>query len=85
MGKDTNNIISLQIDYSYQLMLIADQLTNTELGYSFYITDVTYDNFAVNKDGKVLIVDLEDILIVDRAKIKRGILQNYILIRIFVM
>ena len=53
-------------------MYIADRLTETELGFSFYLTDVTYDNIAVNRDGKIVIIDMEDILIVDKAKIRRG-------------
>ncbi len=62
----------VQIDLAYQLLLIADTLTETRLGFAFYLTDVSFDNFAVNRDGKVIIVDLEDILVVDKAKIRRG-------------
>ena len=62
----------MQIDYAYQLMYIANLLTETDLGFAFYLTDVTYDNIAVNKDGKLVIIDLEDILVVDKAKIRRG-------------
>ena len=55
-------------------MYIANRLTENELGFSLYLTDVTYDNIAVNRDGKIVIIDLEDILIVDKAKIRRGLL-----------
>ena len=63
----------MQIDYAYQLMYIANLLTETELGFAFCLTDVTYDNIAVNKDGKLVVIDLEYILVVDKAKIRRGI------------
>ena len=53
-------------------MYIANLLTESELGFAFYLTDVSYDNIAVNKDGKVIVIDLEDILVVDKAKIRRG-------------
>ena len=53
-------------------MYIADRLTESELGFSFYFTDMTYDNIAVNRDGKIVIIDLEDILIVDKAELRRG-------------
>ena len=62
-------------------MYIANLLTESELGFAFYLTDVTYDNIAVNKEGKIIVIDLEDLedlLVVDKAKIRRG--KMYVLI-----
>ena len=61
-------------------MYIAELFTNHELGFALYLTDVAYDNFAVNRHGKVIVVDLEDILVVDKAKIKRGEMEGQTLL-----
>lgn len=61
-----------RVDYAYQVLKIAEMLTNSKEGYNLYITDVGYNNLAVNKHGKVIIIDLENIVVVDQAKVKRG-------------
>ncbi|XP_038049996.1 divergent protein kinase domain 2A-like [Patiria miniata] len=61
---------STRLDLAYQVMKIAEQLTNNDLEYALYMTDVSFDNFAVNKDGRVLVIDAENIIVVDKRKIK---------------
>jgi len=61
----------IRVDVSLQLLRIADHLSQSQLGFAFYLTDVSMDNFAINNDGKVIIIDLENIIIVDQSKVKR--------------
>ncbi|KAG8193338.1 hypothetical protein JTE90_022968 [Oedothorax gibbosus] len=61
-----------RIDISYQLLLIAQTLTENASNFSLYMTDVTMDNFAVRSDGTVLLIDVESIVIVDRLANKEG-------------
>ena len=55
-------------------MRIAEKLTNNDQGYGLYMTDVSPENFAVNEKGEVFIIDAENIIVVDKRKIKTGLL-----------
>ncbi|GFT47692.1 divergent protein kinase domain 2A [Nephila pilipes] len=59
-----------RIDIAYQLLLIAQILTENASDFALYMTDVNMDNFAVRPDGTVLLVDVENIVVVDRLNIK---------------
>lgn len=53
---------------------MADKFTKgTSDNFKLYWTDVSYENIYVNHKGEIIIVDLEDIVITDVAKIMRGI------------
>lgn len=70
-----------RVDLAWQLMEIAEQLTNNDFEFALYLLDVSFDNFAVGpRDGKVIIVDAENVLVAD----KRLIRQSKYLIFIFV-
>ncbi|CAD5125690.1 DgyrCDS13897 [Dimorphilus gyrociliatus] len=61
-----------RIDIAWQLMKIADKFTKgSSENFKFYWTDCSYENIFINNKGKVVIVDLEDIIIIDTAKIER--------------
>ena len=47
-------------------------LTSNDSDFSLYMTDVTADNLAVDADGRVHLVDVEDIVIVDRKQLEEG-------------
>ena len=53
-------------------MSIAEQFTYNDDEYGLYMTDVSFDNFAVDEHGKVFVVDAENIIVVDRKQIKEG-------------
>lgn len=36
------------------------------------MTDVTADNFAVDEDGRLFLVDVEDLVVVDRQQVEKG-------------
>ncbi|XP_045201226.2 divergent protein kinase domain 2A-like [Mercenaria mercenaria] len=61
---------SLRADIAYQLMKIAEMLTNNKADFALYLTDVIDDNFAVDADGNVTVIDLEDVLVVDKLAVK---------------
>ncbi|KAF8785558.1 Divergent protein kinase domain 2A like protein [Argiope bruennichi] len=65
-----------RVDIAYQLLLIAQMLTENDSGFSLYMTDVNMDNFAVRSDGTVLLVDVESVVIVDRFNLKKD--QNFL-------
>ena len=50
-------------DYARQLLEMAQEFSSAE--FRLYLTDVSLDNFAVDKKGKVKIVDAENIVLVD--------------------
>ncbi|XP_035224093.1 divergent protein kinase domain 2A-like, partial [Stegodyphus dumicola] len=64
-----------RIDIAYQLLQISQMLTENSLEFALYMTDVNMDNFAVRSDGTVLLVDIENIVIVDRLMVQKG--KNY--------
>lgn len=44
-----------RVDLAWQLMEIAEQLTNNDFEFALYLLDVSFDNFAVGpRDGKVI-------------------------------
>ncbi|CAJ0952185.1 unnamed protein product [Ranitomeya imitator] len=63
-----------RVDLAWQLMEIAEQLTNNDFEFALYLLDVSFDNFAVGpRDGKVIIVDAENVLVADKKLIKQMI------------
>ena len=62
-----------QVDLAYQVLKIADYLTNNKEDFALYLIDVTFDNFVVDAAGKVKLVDLEDIIVVDKQAVKAGL------------
>ena len=47
-------------------------LTTNDSDFNLYMTDVQGDNFAVDTDGRVHLVDVEDVVIVDRQQLEKG-------------
>ncbi|XP_068217635.1 divergent protein kinase domain 2A-like [Palaemon carinicauda] len=52
-----------RVDYARQLLEMARELSEGE--FHLYMTDVSLDNFAVDANGKVKMIDAEDLVIVD--------------------
>ncbi|XP_052354631.1 divergent protein kinase domain 2A [Oncorhynchus keta] len=67
-----------RVDLARQLMDIAEQLTNNDFDFALYLLDVSFDNFAVGpRDGKVIVVDGENVLVADKRLIKQNKPENY--------
>lgn len=68
-----------RVDLAWQLMEIAEQLTNNDFEFALYLLDVSFDNFAVGpRDGKVIIVDAENVLVADKRLIRQSKYITYI-------
>lgn len=76
-----------RVDLARQLMDIAEQLTNNDFDFALYLLDVSFDNFAVGpRDGKVIVVDAENVLVADKRLIKQSEWQhNYLNTHVFCM
>lgn len=62
-----------RVDLAKQLLDIAEQLTNNDFDFALYLLDVSFDNFAVGpRDGKVIVVDAENVLVADKRLIKQS-------------
>ncbi|XP_023805887.1 deleted in autism protein 1 isoform X1 [Oryzias latipes] len=67
-----------RVDLARQLMDIAEQLTNNDFDFALYLLDVSFDNFAVGpRDGKVIVVDAENVLVADKRLIKQNKPESY--------
>ncbi|PKK27003.1 hypothetical protein A306_00007689 [Columba livia] len=67
-----------RVDLAWQLMEIAEQLTNNDFEFALYLLDVSFDNFAVGpRDGKVIIVDAENVLVADKRFIRQNKPENW--------
>lgn len=60
-----------RLHLAYQLLQIADLLTHNQLGFAMYMTDVNMDNFAVQPDGTLFMIDVENIIFVDLKKLQK--------------
>lgn len=58
-------------DIAYQIMKIAEKLNNEGNQFVLYWTDLSLENLVVDSSGKVTVIDLEDIIVVDREAIAR--------------
>lgn len=61
-----------RLDIAYQLLQISQMMTENTLDFALYMTDLNLDNFAVRKDGTVFLIDVENIVVVDRLKVRKG-------------
>ena len=52
-------------DYARQLLEMAQEFSYSE--FRLYLTDVSLDNFAVDAEGKVKVIDAENIVLVDSS------------------
>ena len=62
----------LQADLAYQIMKMADRLSNADGDFALYWTDLDYENLAVDGSGKVTLIDMEHIVVVDRTSVQRS-------------
>lgn len=62
-------------DLAFQLLQMADKLTNTGGDFALYWTDLSYENFAVDSSGKMTIIDMENIIVVDRKSLHNDIVK----------
>ena len=54
---------------AYQILqLIEDFLTSSPAWMLFFV-DIQFDNFCVSDQGKIQLIDLEDVVIVDKERI----------------
>ncbi|XP_037075874.1 divergent protein kinase domain 2A-like [Pollicipes pollicipes] len=60
-----------RVELALQLLEIAEMLTSNDYDFNLYLTDVTAENLAVDSEGRVFIVDVEDVVVVDRQQLMR--------------
>lgn len=62
---------------AYELIRIADHLTENQEDFALYITDPSWENFGVDASGKVRILDAENIIVVDKLAIEAKKRKGY--------
>ncbi|PVD18343.1 hypothetical protein C0Q70_20892 [Pomacea canaliculata] len=55
---------------AYELLKIAELLTNNNEDFALYMTDLNWENFGVDAAGKVRILDAENIIVVDKLALE---------------
>uniref|UniRef100_A0A1B6DKK0 FAM69 protein-kinase domain-containing protein n=2 Tax=Clastoptera arizonana TaxID=38151 RepID=A0A1B6DKK0_9HEMI len=55
-----------KISISKQLLEAALTFTFDHPKFSFYFTDISADNFAISKEGRLKFIDMDDVIIVDK-------------------
>ena len=53
------------------MLMMAKRLTD-DPEWNLYWTDLAYDNFAVDPSGKLMVIDAENIMVVDKEAVKLG-------------
>lgn len=52
--------------FAYQLLIAAHNFTDSHPYFGFYLTDMSADNIAVDAQGRLRFVDLENVIVLDR-------------------
>ena len=66
------SFLKFKVNLALQLIQLADRLTNNAEDFALYMLDITYDSFAVKRDGHVILTELQNILVVDRQAVRSG-------------
>jgi len=66
--------------FAYQLLIAAHNFTDSHPYFGFYITDVSPDNIAVDAQGRLRFVDLENVVVLDRNVPDEGALMFVLLL-----
>ncbi|CAH1781099.1 unnamed protein product, partial [Owenia fusiformis] len=66
----------IRVDLAYQLFKLADKMTQNA-DYALYWTDVSYDNLVVDSAGKLIAIDLENVIVVDKRKVEKDKPNNW--------
>jgi hypothetical protein len=61
---------------AHQLLIAAHNFTDSHPLFGFYLTDISADNIAVDSQGKLRFVDLENVIVVDRNVPDEGVLMS---------
>jgi hypothetical protein len=64
-----------RVHLSHQLLIAAHNFTDSHPLFGFYLTDISADNIAVDAQGKLKFVDLENVIVVDRNVPDEGVLM----------
>lgn len=67
MDEFLDSDFATRVDLALQVLDIATVMTDKDKDLSLFLTDWSLSNFAVNPKGKVTLVDLENIVIVNRT------------------
>ncbi|XP_021935903.1 deleted in autism protein 1 homolog isoform X2 [Zootermopsis nevadensis] len=55
-----------RVHLAHQLLIAAHNFTDSHPLFGFYLTDISADNIAVDAQGKLRFVDLENVIVVDK-------------------
>nr|KAG5692320.1 hypothetical protein BaRGS_009530 [Batillaria attramentaria] len=62
---------------AFELLKIAEHLTNNDDDFALYLTDLSWENFGIDASGKVRVLDAENVIVVDKLAIEAKKLKNY--------
>ena len=57
---------------AYEILKVADSLTDNDSQFSLYWTDLSYENLGVENGKDIVILDSENIIVVDKWQLKHG-------------
>ncbi|XP_069698636.1 divergent protein kinase domain 2A isoform X2 [Periplaneta americana] len=66
-----------RVKLAYQLLVAALNFTDSHPQFSFYLTDISPDNIAVDAEGRLKFVDLENVIVVDRNTLDQDTLPSW--------
>lgn len=69
LGEFYNAPFYRRADLAYQMVKMAQKLTE-DPDFALYWTDLAYENFAVDGAGKLMVIDAEHIIVVDKQATK---------------
>ncbi|KAI8486398.1 hypothetical protein Bbelb_358970 [Branchiostoma belcheri] len=56
----------VRADIAVQLLQLVDTLRGKDPDWVLFLTDVSFQNFAVDSRGRVRLIDLDDVMVIDR-------------------
>ncbi len=67
----------VRVDLALQILQMVEDFRTASPDWMLVFGNITYDNLAVTKEGRIKVVNLQDVMVVDKAEINQSKFQQF--------